>query len=267
MLNRLQPNDIDKIRTIYSDNVLYKAIKEACLSCCEIPKVYPLCQEQVFVEVMSLLDELKQEQQDVHWENLFRNIRQDYHLQNTAIPDIELDCIVVTIVYSLASVLTVSYTSFYHQLAEKLLMQVVKIKSVPQTALDYLMDGIEKHDKEIAEWLRGYMETDEFISDKIKSLFLPTQTREGKYIRFTRTATIDQQAEFTSLLHRIISSGKKQGIAGDIRNHLNKNITDGIIEISGSDKDIYSELVADWGYEQRYNTFMNAESKMIRKRY
>lgn len=267
MLSRLRPNDIANIRNRYSDNVLFKAIREACLSCCEIPKVYPLCQEQVFVEVMSLLDELKQEQQDIHWENLFRNIRQDYHLQNTAIPDIELDCIVVTIVYSLASVLTVSYTSFYHRLAEKLLMQVVNIKSVPQTALDNLMDGIEKHDKEIAEWLRGYMETDEFISDKIKSLFLPTQTREGKYIRFTRTATIDQQAEFTSLLHRIISGGKKQGIAGDIRNHLNKNITDGIIEISGTDKDIHSELVADWGYEQRYNTFMNAEPKMIRKRY
>ena len=122
MLTKLQPNDIANIRNRYSDDVLFKAIREACLSCCEIPKVYPLCQEQVIVEVMSLLDELKQEQQDIHWENLFRNIRQDYHLQNTAIPDIELDCIVVTIVYSLASVLTVSYTSFYHQLAEKLLM-------------------------------------------------------------------------------------------------------------------------------------------------
>ena len=32
MLNRLQPNDIDKIRTLYSYNVLYKAIKEACLA-------------------------------------------------------------------------------------------------------------------------------------------------------------------------------------------------------------------------------------------
>ena len=268
MLSRLQPNDIDKIRTIYSDNVLYKAIKEACLSCCEIPKVYPLCQEQVFVEVVSLLDELKQEQQDVHWENLFRNIRQDYHLQNTTVPDKELDCITITIIYALASILAVSYISLYHRLAEKLMLQCISHKSaVSPEALDSLMDGIEKYDNEIAEWLRNYMDTNEFLSDKITAYIMPPQTIEGKYISFTKSATIDQQAVFTATLHTIISGGKKKGLAADIRFHLKSAFNDGIIELVGSDKDIYNELVTNWGYSQGYNTFMEAEPKLPRKRY
>ena len=173
MLTKLQPNDIANIRNRYSDNVLFKAIREACLSCCEIPKVYPLCQEQVFVEVVSLMDELKQEQQDVHWENLFRNIRQDYHLQNTTVPDKELDCITITIVYALASILAVSYISLYHRLAEKLMLQCISHKSaVSPEALDSLMDGIEKYDNEIAEWLRNYMDTNEFLSDKITAYIM-----------------------------------------------------------------------------------------------
>ncbi|MBO4250907.1 MAG: hypothetical protein J5884_06575 [Paludibacteraceae bacterium] len=227
-----------------------------------------MSQEQVFVEVGYLLDELKQEQQDVQWENLFRNIRQDFHVQDTSVPDHELDCIAITIVYTLASILAVSYPMFYHKLSEQLMLQVVKIKSVvPQSALDNLMDGIEKYDKAIAQWLKKYMESDAFMSDVFASYLSSNQIIEGTHIRFTKTATIDQRAEFTSILHRIISSGKKQGLAGDIRAHLNRNIEDSIIEISGYDKDIYNELVAYWGYKQRYNTFMDANPILIRKRH
>ena len=268
MLSRLQPNEIAKIRNGFSDNPLYKSIKEACLSCCEIPKVYPLSKEQVFVEVGYLLDELKQEQQDVQWKNLFRNIRQDFHVQNTAIPDQELDCIALTIVYTLASIMAVSYPTFYHKLAEQLMLQVVKIKSVvPQSALDNLMDGVEKQDNAIAQWLKDYMESDVFISDTFASYLSLGQIVEGTHIRFAKTATIDQRAEFTSILHTIIEKGKKKGKAGEIRTFIKKSIVDNVIEVNGSDKDIYNELVTNWGYSQGYNTFMEAEPKLPRKRY
>lgn len=267
MLSRLQPNEIAKIRNAFCDHIVYKSISEACLSCCERPKVYPLCQEQVFVEVCFLLDELKQNQKDVQWRNLFRNIRQDYHLQNTAVPDTELDCIALTIVYALASILAVSYPVLYHELAELLFLQTVKVKSVvPQDALDNLMNGIEKYGTTIAKWLKDYMDSDSFVSDKITSYIAPPQTIKGTYIRFTKTATIEQQAEFTSLLNRIITEKKTKGKAADIRYLLNKYISDNIIEISGTEKDIYDELVAIWGYNQQYNTFMAAEPKLIRKR-
>lgn len=267
MLTKLHPNEIAKIRTSFCDHILYKSISETCLSCCEIAKIYPLSQEQVFVEVCFLLDELKQNQKDVQWRNLFRNIRQDYHLQNTAVPGTELDGIALTIVYALASILAVSYPVFYHRLAELLFLQTVKVKSVvPQDALDNLMNGIEKHDKTISQWLKDYMDSDDFISDKIKSYIAPPQTMGGTYIRFTRTATIEQQAEFTSLLNRIIIEKKSKGKAADIRNLLNKHISDNIIELSGTEKDIYNELGDLWGYNQQYNTFMAAEPKLIRKR-
>lgn len=268
MLTKLQTNEIAKIRNGFSDHLLYKTIKDACLECCEIPKVYPLCQEQVFVEVCYLLDELKQKQQDVQWGNLYRNIRQDYHVQNTSIPDNELNCIAITIVYALASILAVSYPSFYHKLAESLLLQVVKIKfAVPQSALNNLMDEFEKCDKTIAQWLKEYMESDEFISDVFTSYFTPAQTKKGKYICFTISATIDQRADFTSILNGIIYANKTRGKAGEIRSFLNKSIRDGVIEISGFDKDIFKELVDNWGYKQQYNTFMAAEPKLLRKRY
>ena len=269
MLNKFQASDVARIRNAYCGHVLYSNLSNACLSCCEEVKSYQLRPEQIFVEVVYLLDELKQQQQDIRWDNLYRSLRQDYQIQDNAISPNDCDRITTTIVCTLASILAVSYTNFYNRLAQKLFNQIVTTKlMLSEQALDDVMNGIEDRNIEIAQWLREYMESYTFESDAFTEYFSPIEM-SGKgtpqHIRFTPKATTEQRSEFKSLIYKILSQKRKRGIAGEIKSLLRQRAMDEIIVLSGTDKDIYDDLRDYFGYTQSYSTFMDAEPKLIKK--
>lgn len=269
MLSRFQTNDIAKIRNNYSRHILYNTLNNACLACCEEVKSYSLRPEQIFVEIVYLIDELKQQQEDVTWGKLYRSIRQDYQMQD-AIADDDLERVVTTIICALASILAVSYTTFYHQLAQILLAQIVKPKTLlSPKALDELMDGIEAKSASVAEWMKIYMESDTFESDAFREYFSPVaETDKGtpKHIQFTATATSEQKSEFKSLITRILTQEKKHGMAGTIKCLLNKYVGDGILILFGTEKDVYNDLTIFYEYKQVYSTFSCAKPKLIMKK-
>lgn len=269
MLNKFQASDVARIRNAYYGHVLYTTLSKACLSCCEEVKSYQLRPEQILVEVVFLIDELKQQQQDIQWNNLYRSLRQDYQIQDNAISSNDCDRIATTIVCTLASILAVSYTNVYHRLAQKLFNQIITSKSfLSEQALNDLMNGIEERNVEIAQWLWEYMESDTFESDAFTEYFSPIEMSEKgtpQHIRFSPKATTEQKSEFKSLIYKILSQKKKRGIAGEIRALLRKSVMDEIIVLSGTDKDIYDDLHDYFGYTQSYSTFMEAEPKLIKK--
>lgn len=269
MLNKFQASDIARIRNLYYGHILYSTLSDACLSCCEEVKSYQLRPEQILVEVVCLIDELKQQQQDIRWDNLYRSLRQDYQIQDNAISPNDCDRITTTIVCTLASILVVSYTNFYHRLAQKLLNQIVITKSLlSERALDDLMNGVEKRNVEIAQWLRDYMESDVFQSDTFTEYFSPIEMSEKgtpQHIRFSPKATTEQKNEFKSLIYKILSQKKKRGMAGEIKSLLRQSFMDEIIVLSGTDTDIYNDLYDYFDYKQSYSTFMDAEPKLIKK--
>ncbi len=267
MLSAFRPSDVANIRKSYAQDIIYQIICEASIGCCDIPKVYALRPEQIFVEVIHLIDELKQEQQDIAWRNLYHNIRQDYELLDKTIPQKELDTIAGTIICVLASFLAVSTPYFYHHdLAQMLFLQLhAKDVHPPMEALENMMDIIERHDKRIAQWIDGYMETDEFISDAFEPYFNPTSISDGKqptHIRFTSTATNDQRAEFKSIMHSIVTREKKRGMAEDIKRFLKNQKMEKVIELIGTETDIWNDLREFFGYPQSYSTFMGANPKL-----
>lgn len=265
MLNVFLTRDVADIRQRYADNLLYNIIRNVSFSCCEIPRAYTLTPEQVFVEVMYWLDELKQEQQDVHWDLLYRSIKKDYRLQDKSIPENELDCIASTIVCILASILIVATPNFYHWLAELLMKQIyLPENQVPESELEQLMDGIETHDKDIAHWLDDYMASDKFLSNDFMTYFAPNGI-EGKYIQFTSTATNAQRAEFKSIIKSIISQNRKQGIAEDIKTYLKKSKDDGVIILKGKEINIFKELQTQYGFNKSRSTFFYAKPKLTSK--
>ncbi len=269
MLGKFQPQDIAKIRNRYVGHILYVTLREACLSCCEEVKSYPLRPEQIFVEVMYLLDELKQNQSEVQWNNLYRVIKQDYQMQDNAITPDDCDRITTTILCALASVLAVSYTNYYQLLASKIFDKIVTTKAfLSEQALDDVMNGIEKCNLEVAQWLRDYMESDTFESDAFTEYFSPVELSENgapRHIRFTSNATTEQRNEFKSLIKNILSRKKKRGMAGEIKSLLRTYSMDDIIILSGTDKDIYQDLHDNYGYTQSYSAFMDAAPKLTKK--
>lgn len=172
MVNAFRPKHLTEIRKAYSSHILYQAIFDACCSCCEITEKYQLRQEQIFAEVIYLIDQLKANQQDIQWDKLYRNTRQDFKLQNTSIPAKELDCITATIIGTLASVLATSHIEFYQDLAKSLFRQIyLPENNVPEQQLEEMMDGLEKYDAQIAQCLTNYMQSEEFIFDDIQQSF------------------------------------------------------------------------------------------------
>lgn len=172
MVNAFHPKHLTEIRKAYSSHILYQVIYDACCSCCEITEKYQLRQEQIFAEVIYLIDQLKANQQDIQWDKLYRNTRQDFKMQNTSIPAKELDCITATIIGTLASVLATSHIEFYQDLAKSLFRQIyLPENNVPEQQLEEMMDGLEKYDAQIAQWLTNYMQSEVFIFDDIQQSF------------------------------------------------------------------------------------------------
>lgn len=265
MLNVFLPRDVADIRQRYAGEMLYNIIKKAGFSCCEIPRVYTFTPEQVFVELIYWLDELKQQQQDIQWDLLYRSIKMDYRMQDKSIPEMELDCIACTIVCALASILAVATPVFYNRLAETLMKQIYLPENhVPETEIEQLMDGIEDHDKDIARWLDEYMASDKFISDDLITYFVSNDI-EGEYIQFTPTATNPQRAEFKSTLKRIISQNYTQGKAADVKAYLKKYRGDDIIVLNGTDADIFRELQTHYDLKVSRSAFFYAEPKLTVK--
>lgn len=269
MLIKFQINDIAKIRSNYYGHILYKTLNNACLSCCEQVKSYTLRPEQIFVEVLHLIDELKEQQKDIKWDKLYRNIKQDYQMQDNIAAD-DIERIVTAIIYTLASILAVSYTCFYHHLAQMLLGQTLNSKTLfTSQSLEELMDGFETQGNSIAEWMKNYMESDKFESDAFQEYFSPvaiTDSGAPQHILFTTTAKSEQRSDFKSLLKRAVTQKKKHGMAGMIKAILNQNVCDEIIILVGTEKDIYNDLTKYYNYTQSYSAFSEASPKLLLKK-
>ena len=267
MLSVFRPSDVAKIRNNYAHDCIYQIIRDSSIGCCERTKEYSLRPEQIFVEVIHLIDELKQEQQDVDWDHLYRNIMQDYELLDKTIPQKELETIAGTIVCVLASFMAVSIPYFYHHDLAQLLFSQLNSKDAkpPMDALEEIMDTIEQHDQRIAQWMADYMETDEFISDAFESYFNPAPIADGEqptHIRFSSTATNEQRAEFNSLIRSMISREKQRGLAGNLKTYLRSQAAERIIILSGKQTDIYNDLKTFFEYKQSYSAFMEAEPQI-----
>lgn len=270
MLKKLQPKEIENIRQHFTSHILYCAIKEACCDCCALTQTYCLRQEHVFVEIISYLDDLKENQQDVKWNNLYKDIYQDYRYQNSQIPSEELHTITSTIICTLAAVLAISFPYYYHALAEKLLQQVfAHNQNVPREQLFALMDAMEQHDKDISQWLKDYMQSDEFISDEIKEYLLPIEMQikgTPHHISFTENATATLRDEFNSILLKTTNDSKNYAKAKRVKIILNRYQEEDVISLSGTERDIHNDLVNFYNYNQAYNTFNAAIPKLEGKK-
>lgn len=267
MLRKLLPNDLENVRNNFAAHPLLEAIRDACCDCCTIPQYVQFRPEYVFIEVIMLLDILKERQNDIAWERLYTQVTQDYRYLDSNTPKDELDCIAAIVCTTIASVLVMSCTGDYHTIGESLLQQAfAHDHNIPREDLYDLCDRMERYEEPLREWIEAYMNSDEFISEAFESLFADISSKTGKgspkHIKFVPSASPELKKEFTETLQQAIDAKSNYGKAKDIKKYLFYYKNEYVIELIGSEKDIHADLRTYWGYKQAYNTFSSAEPKL-----
>jgi len=266
MLNISKPKDIALIRENYSTHPLFITLRDACTGCCDLTRTYDLRPEQLFVDVIHLLDEWKHHDGNVDWSNLYRLLKQDYHLIDKNISDNDLSIIASTIVTTLGNILT-AYFSYYKNLAfwtiaQSLLLQPTdQYISIPQQSKDEIAKGIIRHNHELITWLDNYLHSATYLSASINNLFnnIGNSDVNARHIVFTTTATTQQREEFISTLLRLAKAKKgTKGTAEKVKKLLIKYHSDGIIKLIAPIDGIYDDLVNIYGYKQSRSGFYDS---------
>lgn len=268
MLSKLPPRKLAGIRNKFDNHPLFVALQETCSDCCALNSVFQFRPEHVFIEVISLVDMLREKQEDIVWTKLFRQIRQDYKYLDSSIPDKELNCISAIICTTLSSVLVMSIPIFYHKIGEQLMQQVfAHDNDVPRESLYELCDSMEKYEKKIKEWFEEYIQSNDFISVEFDELYsdtdLHTELGEPTHIRFIENVDVCLRQEFLEKLRNAIASKQEWGKAGRVKSILYHYEIEVII-LEGSEMDIYNDLHTYYGYNQSYKTFSAAKPKLSR---
>lgn len=267
MLNIAKPKDIALIRENFSNNPLFITLQDACSACCEIPRTYALRPEQIFVDVIYLLDECKRLNANVEWNNLYRQIRQDYQLINKDISNDDLCIIASTILTTLGTILTAHFAYYqnltYWTIAQSLLIQPADDQpTIPQQAKNELNQGIVRHNQDLTTWLNNYLQSTDYISTQINDLYNnldPLASDRPKHVVIVSEASQQQRGEFQSIMLRLCNALKgKKGVAAKVKNYLIKAHRDGIIRLIGPIDAIYDDLVTFYGYQQSRSGFYDA---------
>lgn len=267
MLSKLLPKDIQSVRNSFAAHPLFVAIQDACVDCCVIPRYFQFRQEHVFIEVITLLDFLKEHQAETDWRRLYNQIVQDYRYLDSKIPDDELECIAAIVCTTLASILVMSIPRVYHELGESLLQQAfAHDNDVPREELYDLCDRMEEHEEQLTGWLEEYIESDEFISVAFESLFADTDIKTDKgtpqHIKFKAGASTVLKQECKDLIQRTIDAESNYGKARQVKYYLAYYRDADVLELIGTEMDIYNDLCEFWGYDQSDKTFYAAEPKL-----
>lgn len=269
MLSILQPQNLVDVRNEFCEHPLFIAIQDACCDICRLSKKFQFRPEHVFIETLTLLDNLKEDPKNTDWSRLDKLLKDDYRFLDSDIPNNELCCIAAIIDCSLASILVLSIPRFYHQFGESLLQQAfAHDNEVPREALYELCDVMEKHETQLIQWFDEYMESNEFTSDEFLAFYqttdMPTAKGTPEHIKFVPTASALLRDEFKAVLKNAITDSKKWGKAGRVKRHLANYRDEDVIELYGSEKDIYDDLCYHFGYTQDIKSFYHAKPKLAR---
>lgn len=267
MLSKLRSANLADIRNNYATHPLFIAIQDACLDICTLPQTFQFRPEHVFVEVLTLLDHLKENQEDTNWSRLNTVIKQDYRFLDSSIPADELSRIAATIDCTLASILVLSTPRLYHTLGESLLQQAfAHDNDIPREPLFNLCDTMEAHADQLLTWFNAYMQSDSFDSDAFRPFFESTDlpTANGTPIHITFVAGVDSKMreEFTSMLRLAATSEQNWGKAGRVKRILRNYRDDNVVELTGTEKDLYDDLCRCFGYNQDIKSFYGAKPKL-----
>lgn len=169
MLDLLQRNEKAKVKKLFAHNAVYASLQHVCREYECRMTVFRLSPEDVFAEVVWLLDCIKEDTDGAEdmcttlWNELYCNYRD---ISGREVTDEELRLAVTIVMLMVAICLNAMDVGYYTHLAA-VLMEGIYDHNNPQW--HDVRHTLEDHLKDISQlmcWVRAYMGSDEFLSDE-----------------------------------------------------------------------------------------------------
>ena len=252
---QLQQSSIEKIRADFETHILYVAINSAFPRA--ISGRYALSAEQVFVEVVKLLDILKRQQEDVQWDDLYEYLEDECSRSCKDIRDDELHAIVSTIIMALSPILLYAPYRHYKHLGKSLMEQHLEKNSFVEQRqkIERMVGAMDRKMRELREWLVEYMNTEGFLSQRLKTYY--EQEKKDMYAhRFkymNKNVPEEKAMEIEAKFHQVAAENEhpSQDLIDLIRYEYSTYLS-----VSGvGAKKVWKEFHDFYGLKQSYATF------------
>lgn len=198
MQYRLRRHEKEALRREYGENIIFRALLTPCRSYEAEAKGFCLAAEEVFMEVMRLLDAVKENPQDAQfrmkglWNELFVDYR-DFAGENIGDEAIHLS--VGIVVQTVVVCLEAACGTFCTTLAMELMTQMALHNQPTAEMMERFTANLARLGEErLAETVMAYIESDVFLSDEIDDLLqsLPNPIKPHDAVEKSSNDTVDQ---------------------------------------------------------------------------
>lgn len=172
-MKKLQEDAKERIKNRFLHHPILAIIKKTEVDWYVFMPNYRLSAEQVFCEVIQLLDQLKK-QHRVEWDRLYKQLSVDY-LQSSPITldNSEIDDMVTIIMVALFSTLGLSNSTKAQSLARQLADQCAESNKGYFRRYTVLFDTFDQSANEVENWIDSYLTSKEYLSDQLELLIHP----------------------------------------------------------------------------------------------
>lgn len=184
MRNRLRRSAREAVRNEYRNNVIYLALKTPCEHFCEKMPKFHLSAEEVFLECLSVLDDIKEDESravfnlEHRWDSISNDFRD---LAANDVNEKEIALATSVVIFCVVMCLTIAKKQLYSTLALRLMGQIVEHDAYTDELKDTFMANVYRlGEGELQEVFWDYMESDEFLSDEIEEMVEQIENVEDK---------------------------------------------------------------------------------------
>ncbi len=174
MRNRLRRSAREAVRNEYCDNAIYLALKTPCEHFCEKMPKFRLSAEEVFLECLAVLDDIKEDESRAvfHLEHRWDSISNDFRdLADNDVNENEITLATSVVMFCVVMCLTMIKKPVYSTLALRLMGQMEEHSAYTDELKDTFMANVYRlGEGELRQAFLEYMESNMFLSDDIEEM-------------------------------------------------------------------------------------------------
>ncbi len=179
MLDLLQRKEKAKVKKLFAHNAVYVSLQHVCKEYECRMTVFRLSPEDVFAEVIWLLDSIKEDTDGAEdmcatlWNELYCNYRD---IAGSELTDEELRLAVTIVMLMVVICLNAMDAGYYAHLAEVLMQGIYDHYNPQWHDVRHTLEDHLKDTGQLMVWVRAYMDSDHFLSDEDGCLSVLTDT-------------------------------------------------------------------------------------------
>lgn len=182
MNRNLNPEEKERLRDKYEGHLFFRLVNQSCKKYEREMKVFRFSPEDVFIETLNVLDDLKAPNRnnddlcDTLWDDLFCDFRE----RGENIPEAELDKAVTVVLSMVVDGLVLLDSMRYNGVAGKLnrvLQEHGNDYLGIQLSIDSYVHKIGR--EEVKQWLAEYMQADTYLSEEVEDSLAEREEEEA----------------------------------------------------------------------------------------